>query len=246
MEEFQEDKERFVGVLREAFRSVGVSLGDREEFLFWRFACELMKANQRANLTAITDHKGIAVKHFADSAAAGKGVAFGPGVRAVDVGSGAGFPGIPLAILYPEATFALLESVRKKLAFLERATRVLGLSNTLLISERAEDAGRREELRGSFDVALSRAVGELRVTAELCLPLVRPGGRWVAMKGPCVERELDEAGRALEVLGAVLAGTFFLELPSGAGGRTLVVVEKLGSTPEKYPRRAGVPERRPL
>jgi len=169
-----------------------------------------------------------------------------PGSAVIDVGAGAGFPGIPLKIARPDLKMTMLDSVRKKLAFLEVVVRELGLTDMELVHGRAEDLGRAKAHREQFDLAVSRAVARLNALAELCMPFCRVGGRFVAYKGPDADDEINEAGRAITTLGGELEAVHRFVLPHSDAHRTLVVIRKSRRTPAAYPRKAGVPERSPL
>jgi len=199
--------------------------------------------NQRLNLTAITDPQQVAIKHFLDSLTVLLVVELTPQVRAVDVGAGAGFPGVPLA-LATGAGVDLLEAAAKRCRFLALLQRELGAAGQVICA-RAEQLGRGEG-RERYPLALARALAPLPSLLEYCLPLVAVGGRLVAMKGPEAEAELAQAGPALEALGGQLEQVRRLELPRGSGGRALVVVEKLLPTPARYPRSAVAIAKRPL
>lgn len=208
--------------------------------------------NERVNLTAITDERDMVLKHVLDSAAGLTAVDVGRGTRILDVGSGAGFPGVVWKCLRPEAEVVLLESLQKRCRFLDVVGQEVILPLTgvqegyRVLWSRAEDAGHRAEERERYDVVTARAVAALRVLAEYCLPFVRVGGRFVALKGPGVEREVEEAQRAIEVLGGEVESVREIHLPEGAGSRSLVVVRKIRPTPGKYPRKAGVPSKSPI
>jgi 16S rRNA (guanine527-N7)-methyltransferase len=206
-------------------------------------------------LTAIADPLSAATKHVLDSLTCLKVMEkLGPGRKVVDVGSGAGLPGIPLAIARPDLEFCLLESSKKGCAFLEEAARELELSNVKVHCIRAEEAGQDASLRESFDAAVCRAVARLVVVAEYCLPLVRVGGRMIAMKGPAGRDELSEAEAAISALGGEEQEVveFDIAMPGscdascGSLRRLLICIAKKRPTPAKYPRRTGIPSKRPL
>lgn len=217
-----------------------------QERQFGRFERLLLGANQEFNLTRITEHQEVLVKHFLDSLTCLLALDFPVGARVVDVGSGGGFPGIPLTISRADLRMTLIEASQKKAVFLEATTRRLGLDGVEVVGARAEDVARQARYREAFDVAVARAVGHLATLAEVCLPLVRVGGWFVAMKGPEGETEADEAALALTAVGGRMAKAVKVSLPGGGGARTLVVVAKEAGTPEKYPRKAGIPQKRPL
>jgi 16S rRNA (guanine527-N7)-methyltransferase len=235
----------FREILREGLAPWGLALTEDQEGLLIAYVEELILANQRMNLTAITDPEEVAVKHILDSLAAALAVELAEGMTLLDVGSGGGLPGIPLKIFQPGLILTLMEASRKKAEFLEAVCTRLFPEGWQVVWSRAEDAG-RGPLRESFDLVTARAVAPLPVLAEFCLPLVRVGGRFLALKGPDGERELEDGARAIEVLGGRPEKTIRVVLPRDAGERLLIAIEKTGITPAKYPRRAGIPEKRPL
>lgn len=224
---------------------LGIRLTPREVELFQRYGRELAVWNRRINLSAISDAEGVLRKHFLDSLAI---LPYLPeqAENLADVGSGAGFPGVPLKIARAELEVVLLESVGKKTEFLRHVVRALELSGVTVRQERAEAAGRDPALREAFAVVTGRAVAPLPVLAELALPLVRVGGVFLAPKGPAVQDELKAATRALAVLGGEVESVKEFELPYEAGRRSLVLVRKVAPTPAAYPRPAGRPAKRPL
>jgi 16S rRNA (guanine527-N7)-methyltransferase len=213
---------------------------------FARYLEALLDWNRRVNLTRITDPEEIVVKHFLDSLTCLRAVEFAEGARLADVGSGAGLPGLALAIARSDIQVSLIESASKRCEFLRHAAAAIGLGGIEIAALRAEEAGRQPHYRAWFDVVASRAVGHLAVLAEYCLPLARVGGAMVAQKGRRGEAEAAEAAGALEALGGCVEATRRFDLPGGAGRREIVVVRKTRATPEAYPRRPGVPRKRPL
>lgn len=214
------------------------------------YARLLVEWNQKMNLTAITDPTGIAVKHFADSLAAAPLMPKG-GFSLIDVGTGAGFPGVPLALLREDCQLTLLDSLNKRLTFLDTVCREVGLDATL-IHARAEEGGRRPDLREQYDVACARAVANLPVLSEYCLPFVKVGGRFIALKGPDADRERTEAARGIGVLGGKVTAVTALTLPHQpmAGlepmERRLVHIDKVRPTPATYPRHGSKISKKPL
>ena len=203
------------------------------------YAIRLTEWNQRMNLTAITDPEGIVLKHFVDSLAAAPLLPEGP-FSLIDVGTGAGFPGVPLAILRGDMTLTLLDSLNKRLMFLEDLCRAVGVSATR-IHARAEEGGQNPDLRERFDVATARAVAGMPELTELCLPFVKVGGRFLALKGPDGEREQTEAAAAVRVLGGRFGEGRQVTIPNpapegGVSRRNILVVEKVAATPKKSPR----------
>lgn len=209
----------------------------------------LLHFNERLGLMATAEPGEIAVKHFLDSLTCLPVLELHQPLAhrtLVDVGSGAGFPGIPLAIARPALNVTLLESSAKKCRFMQTVAEELGLTNISVVCSRAEAFGREESARESYDFAVSRAVAPLRVLAEYCLPLLKVSGVFLAMKGPRAEAEIEQARNAFKVLGGQLHSTRDLSLPGAAGERVLILVSKVASTPPRYPRRSGIPAKRPL
>lgn len=206
----------------------------------------LMNANQRINFTRIVDPQEVAVKHFADSLTLLRHQLLPGDCRLVDVGSGAGFPGVPLAILRPDIHFVLLDSLRKRTDFLQNAIEFLQLTNVRIVWARAEDAARMVNFREKFDVAVARAVAALPVLTEYCLPFVRVGGIFVAMKGPLGTIEVKQAEAAIRSLGGNIESVYPLSLPVLPDERQLIVIKKVTPTNRQFPRKAGIPEKQPL
>mgnify|MGYP002622667940 CR=1 FL=1 len=207
----------------------------------------LLEKNKVMNLTAIEDMEQIEIKHLIDSLESVpliKELA-GEEFSLADVGCGAGFPGIPLKIVFPKAHFTLVDSINKRITFVEEAGSRLGLEKFEAVAARAEDIARTEK-RESFDICVSRAVAKTNVLLEYCLPMVKTGGYCIFYKSSEPEKEIGDAQEALKVLGGRIRNTLSFELPEGGGGRSLIVVEKLSPTGEKYPRKAGRPAKRPI
>ena len=203
----------------------------------------LISYNEKVNITAITEREEFFIKHVWDSVA-GQAY-FEKGARAVEVGSGGGFPSLPLKIVRPDIRFTLIESVGKKCAFLKEATEKLELDGVDVLCMRAEDAGRRPELREKFDVCCARAVARMNTLLEYCAPLVCVGGKFVAYKADAAQ-EIEEAERAAALLGCRLISCESYALPGGMGERTLAVYKKVKATPSAYPRGNGKERKKPL
>lgn len=232
--------EPWVETLREGARDFGLALSDQQVDRFRLFLSQLLEWNQRLNLTTIDEPREIAIKHFLDSLSCLVAVAITPGMKVIDVGSGAGFPGIPLAIYQPEASMVLVESSKKRVRFLEDVRDRLGIRTLQVVCVRVEELGRKDDYREKFDLAVTRALASLEVVGEYCLPLVRIGGRLIAQKGPHGKEELADARRILEELGGKCSQVIEVELPEGRGSRSLIVIHKATVTPTRYPRRPGV------
>lgn len=224
----------------------GISLNPRQMTALSRYRDELISWNTRYNLTAIRDPEKVRVKHFLDSLSAYLAIRGSPMGSVIDVGTGAGFPGLPLKILCPSIKLTLVESVGKKTAFCSHIVETLGLEGVEVIQTRAESLGQIAEHRERHDWALARAVAVMPVLLEYLLPLVKIGGRVLAMKGASAHAEVHAAERATKLLGGHLRQLMPVTLPGVVEERYLVVVDKIAATPGKYPRRAGIPTKRPL
>ncbi|MCR5059840.1 MAG: 16S rRNA (guanine(527)-N(7))-methyltransferase RsmG [Saccharofermentans sp.] len=238
-------------ILVENKDEVCVPLSAETILSFRKYAEMLKEKNKVMNLTSITDDEGIALKHFIDSLTIASYVdeeqskIKGRKVSLIDVGTGAGFPGIPLRINKPDLDLTLLDSLAKRLAFLEDVCRELGLENVKFVHSRAEDAGKDKKYREKFDIATARAVANLPVLCEYCLPFVRKGGCFVAMKGK-MEEELKDAEKAIGILGGKIETVKEFQLPGTDADRTIVVIRKVKETPAGYPRQAGKPSKEPI
>jgi 16S rRNA (guanine527-N7)-methyltransferase len=228
---------------------LGLTLSPEQTRQFQLYYEELVDWNRRVNLTAITDYEEVQVKHFLDSLTlvpALEGIPWPEvGFDLLDVGTGAGLPGIPIKVFLPQIRLVLLESVGKKTAFLRHVAGRLGLDNVEVLTGRAEELAHQPEYREGFDLVVSRAVNKLPTAAELTLPFCRLGGLFIAQKKGPVEEEVDQAARALELLGGRLKEVRPVG-PDLLAKHSLVIVEKVSPTPERYPRRAGIPAKRPL
>jgi 16S rRNA (guanine527-N7)-methyltransferase len=228
-------------------RAWGLELTPEQVAAFQVYYEELVAWNRRVNLTSITEYEEVQTKHFLDSLSCLQVLHdLSASPSCIDIGAGAGFPGLPLKIVMPQMRLTLLESTGKKVDFLEHVVAKLRLPGAAVVRGRAEELGRQTELRESFDVAVARAVASLSVLVEYALPLVRVGGVFVAQKSREVEDEVNAAGGAIALLGGELTEVRAVEVPGLDAPRSLVVVAKVSPTPEKYPRRPGIPAKRPL
>lgn len=239
-----------VQFLVEGAARLGLDLDAPEAEALLRFKAELLSWNRRFNLTALTTDEAVLEKHFLDSLAVWPIAGFPDGMRALDLGTGAGLPGLVLALYgrrrLQGGTWTLVDATMKKVGFVEHAAGLLGLSNVLAVRARGEELGRQAAYREAFDRVLARAVARMAVLVEYSLPLVRVGGRFLAMKGPMVAGELDAAGNAIHLLGGEVASIYNYTLPYSGDHRSILVIEKVRPTPAAYPRRVGVPARCPL
>lgn len=205
----------------------------------------LVEWNEKMNLTAITEAKDVAVKHFADSLSIFNCIDIPEGASVIDVGTGAGFPGLVMKIARPDIKLTLLDSLNKRLKFLNEVLTELGIEAEL-VHLRAEEGGQDLDYRECYDFAVSRAVAQLNTLCEYCLPYVRLSGSFVAFKGGDADTEISNAARAVQVLGGKKKKIYRFELPFGGGARTLAEIEKVQPTPDKYPRQNGKIKSRPL
>jgi len=237
--------------IREATAAIGVPLNSQQAGALMRLRDLLVEANQRFNLTALDDDASILALHFLDSLTAA------PVIRAVqarqaatlsliDVGTGGGFPGLPLKIALPELRVTLMDGTAKKVRFCAAAIRALGLREIRAIQDRAEEAGHRPEHREQYDVVIARAVAPMPTLAEYLLPLARVGGMCIAMKGSEAEAEAARAAGAIARLGGVLSAVEPVSLPGRDERRALILIGKVQPTPQTYPRRGGAPRKSPL
>ena len=229
-----------------AARGAEAQLSFTEEQLaqFTRYYELLVETNKVMNLTAITEPEEVAVKHMVDSLLAFE-VAMA-GKTLVDVGTGAGFPGVPLKIYCPSLKVTLVDSLGKRLRFLEQVISELGLKGIRCEHLRAEDAGRNKKHREQYDYVTARAVARLSVLSEYCLPLAKKGGQFIALKGSRYAEEIDEGGAAVKILGGKIISAEPVKLPGLDDGRAIIKIAKIKATPAQYPRKAGTPEKQPL
>jgi 16S rRNA (guanine527-N7)-methyltransferase len=238
-----------MGYLAEGAANLGIKLGSYELEQFDIYYRELLEWNSRINLTSITDLKDVQVKHFLDSLIVIKALKQRERTtssRFIDVGTGGGFPGIPLKIALPDIKMVLLEATAKKVSFLNRLIEKLGIQGIDVITGRAEEIAQKPEYRQQFDVVLSRAVAHLPVLVELTLPFCAIGGRVIAQKKGDIQLELEQAIKAIDILGGNLSRVEKVEMEGLDDERYLVVIDKIVLTPAKFPRRPGMPGKRPI
>lgn len=234
------------GLAETARRELGLLLSTSQQEAFAWYARELIAWNRRFNLTAIEDPEGIEIKHFLDSLSCLRVLGPKPSGRLADVGSGAGFPGIPLKIAAPDLAVTLIESHAKKAEFCRHVVQRLGLESVEVLNARAEGVGRSPDHRGVYDWAVARAVARLPIVIELLMPLLKVGGMGIAQKGEAAPAEVEQAGPALEAIGGRVREMILVHLPSVSESRFLVVIEKISVTPDRFPRRPGMAAKRPL
>lgn len=233
-------------ILTNAFTSEGFSLTEPQLQQFVIYYDTLITWNQKMNLTAIEEPVEVAYKHFVDSACLLRVVPDLKQKSMIDVGTGAGFPGVPLKIMEPALDLTLFDSLNKRIIFLQELCQKLQLKDVKAVHGRAEEFGIKPEYRQQYDMATARAVARMPVLLEICLPFVKKGGIFIALKGPELENEIKESSNALKELGGKLVDVQQFTLADGAYTRNLAVIEKIKDTPKKYPRKAGTPQKKPL
>ena len=233
-------------LIQDAQALFNVHLTGRQIIALTTYERELIEWNQKFNLTAIRDEKGIRTKHFLDSFSCVLAWKANPPANLIDVGTGAGFPGIPLKIIYPNTKVTLVESVGKKAMFCQHIISLLGLESVNIIRARAEDLGQMHEHRECYDWGIARAVANMCVLSEYLLPLVQVGGKMLAQKGESGPAEVHAAEKAIKLLGGEVRQLIPVTLPGVVEERHLVLVDKVAATPPGYPRKPGVPAKKPL
>ncbi len=225
----------------------GLVLNDQQIAQFERYYQLLVEWNEKMNLTAITQREEVYLKHFYDCLMALWNMPLDNyALQLCDVGAGAGFPSIPLKIAHPELQVTIVDSLQKRLTFIEHLAEELGLEGVSCVHGRAEDVGQNPAYRGQFDIVTARAVASLNVLAEYCLPLVKIGGQFLALKAQKSDQELEEARAAISILGAKLIKVTEDQLPVESADRRYILIQKTKETPNKYPRKAGKPAKNPI
>ena len=229
---------------------LSITLSGEQKQQFLTYYEYLVEKNKVMNLTAITEYEEVITKHFLDSLAVVKTSCFKPeklaGKRLIDIGTGAGFPGIPLKIAFPELEILLLDSLNKRINFLNEVTEMLGLTKINTVHGRAEDYAKQKGYRESFDFCVSRAVANLSTLSEYCIPFVKQGGCFISYKSGSVDQELIQAEKAVKILGGQREEVVRFSLADTDMDRSFVVIRKAKPTPKKYPRKAGLPSKEPL
>ena len=233
-------------ILKNGLENLGITVDDKmlNDFNIYREI--LVDWNQKMNLTGIEDEKEVYIKHFLDSVSAVTNGYIKDGLSIIDVGTGAGFPGLPLRICLRNTKVTLLDSLNKRIKFLDEVINKIGLIDINTIHGRAEDFGKSDEYREQYDIATARAVAGLPILMEFCVPFVKVGGYFVCLKGPNANLELEESKAAMEVLGVEFIEKINIELPESDLNHNILVFIKVKNTPEKYPRKAGKPVKSPI
>ena len=232
--------------LENGFKELNIKINKESIDELLLFKDMLLEWNKKTNLTSITDDEAIFIKHFFDSATCMATGYIKDGFEVVDIGTGAGFPGLVLKVLNKKINITLLDSLRKRTNYLENLVINLGLKDVEIIHGRAEEYGNKEDYREKYDIALSRAVASINVLLEYCLPYIREGGYFLCQKGPKFKDELKEAEKALKVLGGKINEIKEFILPGSDIKRNIIVIKKIYKTPAKYPRKAGKPSSNPI
>lgn len=238
------ESEKFKSVLVEKAKLIGVEITESQAEKFYTYMCLLLEWNEKMNLTAITDPMEVIIKHFIDSITISKEIE--KDKKVIDIGTGAGFPGIPLKIIRPDISVTLLDSLNKRITFLNAVIEALKLENIDAVHGRIEELGKNKKYREQYDYATSRAVANLPVLSEYMLPMVKVGGKCICMKGANVEEEILEAKKAIQILGGKIEKADEFLLGDTDMKRNIIVIKKEKVTPEKYPRKAGTPAKEPL
>lgn len=229
--------------LKESAKKINVFLNDEQVDKFFLYKDLLKEWNEKINLTAITDDEEIMIKHFIDSLTIEKYIDKNASI--IDVGTGAGFPGIPVKIIRDDIKLTLLDSLNKRILFLQEVLKQNNITNAVCVHGRAEDFGKELKYRGKYDFATARAVANMSTLLELCLPFVKVGGKFICMKGNNIE-EVEDAKKALEILGGEIEKIENFVIPDTDIERNIIIVKKVKETPKQYPRKAGTPAKQPL
>lgn len=238
------EKNIFKNILENYTDEIEIKFNEEQKEKLYIYMQMLLEWNEKINLTAITDPKDIILKHFIDSITINKYVRENSYIA--DIGTGAGFPGIPLKILRKDISLVLVDSLNKRIKFLDEVIKKLNLNNVETIHSRAEDIGKNKKYREKFDIVTSRAVANMATLSEYMIPLSKVGGKCIVMKGPDVNKEVDQAKNAIQVLGGNIENIYEFELPKSDVKRTIIEIKKIKNTNSKYPRKAGMPAKEPI
>ncbi len=233
-------------ILRDGSKELNIEITDNQIDQLIKYKDILLEWNEKMNLTAIEEEKEVMIKHFLDSLSCIQTKYLKSEGKMIDVGTGAGFPGVPLKIALPNIELTLLDSLKKRIGFLEEVCRENNLSNVEFVHGRAEDVGQNKAYREKYDYAVSRAVASLNVLVEYCLPFVKIGGYFICQKGPGLIEELPEAKNAIKLLGGQVVDQIAVTLPFSDIMHHILVIKKIKQTPSKYPRKAGKPSKEPI
>jgi len=233
-------------ILIDGLKELGIDITEEKLKKLLIFKEIMLEWNEKVNLTAITEEKEVYIKHFLDSATCLSAGYLKEGMNVIDVGTGAGFPGIPLKILKDGLKITLLDSLKKRISYLNEAVMKLDLKDINTVHERAEEAGSSKTHRESYDVVLSRAVASMNVLCEYCLPFAKVGGYFLCQKGPDIKFEMEEAKTAIKILGGKIKEVKEYQLPFSDIKHNIIIVEKIEFTPTKYPRKPGKPASNPI
>lgn len=237
---------QYFDIIKTECENIGLGINEEKYNKFIQYKDLMKEWNEKVNLTAITDDKEIIIKHFVDSIKAFEFKNLNSTVKIIDVGTGAGLPGIPIKIMNDNAEVVLLDSLQKRIKFLNEVITTLNLQGIKTVHGRAEDFGADLNYREKFDISISRAVANMAVLAEFCLPFVKKNGYFVALKGPAVQEELDEAKRAINILGGKIEKVIKVNFENSDLDHNLVIIKKIKNTPKQYPRRAGTVSKKPI
>lgn len=233
-------------LLEDSLNELNISYTDKQIDMFNQYYELLIEWNKRINLTAITEKEDVILKHFVDSVLICRFFKFYQGIRLIDIGTGAGFPGIPVKILNPECSIVLLDSLNKRIRFLDTVINTLGLTDIECIHGRAEDVSREKNYRRSFDYSISRAVSNLSTLSEYCIPFLKTEGKFIAYKSDKSEKEIIESENAVSCLGSEITDIKEISIPGTDILRKFVIITNKKPVDNKYPRKAGIPEKDPL
>lgn len=235
-----------IELLRDGLKGYNIDVDDSMLEKFEKYREILVEYNKVMNLTGITEQREVYIKHFLDSVAIFNNGYIEDEMSVIDVGTGAGFPGLPFKIVNPSIQLTLLDSLNKRIKFLKEVGDSIGFDDIEYVHGRAEDFGKNKEFREKFDIATARAVANLPVLLELCVPYVKLGGYFICLKGPNVENELEKSENAMKLLGVELVESIDAELPDEELNHKILVFEKTAKTPKRFPRKAGTPAKEPL
>ena len=238
------EKQKFNQIIKEYAKEISIELDDKKVEQFYMYMELLLEWNEKINLTAITKPEEVILKHFIDSLTIINKIK--PNTKIVDVGTRAGFPGIPIKIVKEDVEIVLVDSLNKRIHFLDEVIQKLGLTKIETIHSRAEELGRNKKIRETFDYATSRAVANLSTLSEYLMPFVKVGGNVIAMKGSEIEEELQKAQKAISILGGEVIAVEKFILPKSDIKRHIITIKKRNMTPMKYPRKAGTPAKEPI